>query len=171
MNNQELIKKISYIRGVADGIKLSEKSDEGKVICQLLEIIDILASETNRLSDDISDIQSSVEEMDDELLAAMSEIDELYEDINGIDAPPSFEQDDPGFDSLDYGAEYMDGDEEDAEDDDEDDELFELQCPKCGEDVMIDFDMIDNDSYIICPNCHSKIELEIEYDEDEDGEN
>ena len=43
MNNQELIKKISYIRGVADGIKLSEKSDEGKVICQLLEIIDILA--------------------------------------------------------------------------------------------------------------------------------
>ena len=47
-------------------------------------------------------------------------------------------------------------------------DYFEIQCPNCGEDVMIDFDMIDDDNAIVCPNCHEEIELEFDCDCDDD---
>ena len=33
---------------------------------------------------------------------------------------------------------------------------------------MIDFDMIDDDNAIVCPNCHEGIELEFDCDCDDD---
>lgn len=33
---------------------------------------------------------------------------------------------------------------------------------------MIDFDMIDDDNAIVCPNCHEEIELEFDCDCDDD---
>ena len=59
----------------------------------------------------------------------------------------------------------------DYDDDDYDsdgNDYFEIQCPNCGEDVMIDFDMIDDDNAIVCPNCHEDIELEFDCDCDDD---
>ena len=47
-------------------------------------------------------------------------------------------------------------------------DYFEIQCPNCGEDVMIDFDMIDDDNAIVCPNCHEEIELEFDCNCDDD---
>ena len=34
--------------------------------------------------------------------------------------------------------------------------------------VKIDFDMIDDDNAIVCPNCHEEIELEFDCDCDDD---
>ena len=49
---------------------------------------------------------------------------------------------------------------------DEDDDMgfFEIQCPSCNEDVMIDFDTLDDEAPIICPNCGEEIELEFDCD-------
>ena len=61
--------------------------------------------------------------------------------------------------------------DDDYDDDDYDsdgNDYFEIQCPNCGEDVMIDFDMIDDDNAIVCPNCHEEIELEFDCDCDDD---
>ena len=33
---------------------------------------------------------------------------------------------------------------------------------------LIDFDMIDDDNAIVCPNCHEEIELEFDCDCDDD---
>ena len=35
---------------------------------------------------------------------------------------------------------------------------------------MVDFDMIDGDNAIVCPNCHEEIELELEFDCDCDDD-
>ena len=43
-------------------------------------------------------------------------------------------------------------------------EFFEIQCPNCGEDVMIDFDTIDEENGIVCPHCHEEIILEFDCD-------
>ena len=68
-------------------------------------------------------------------------------------------------------GEYDYDDSDDYDDDDYDsdgNDYFEIQCPNCGEDVMIDFDMIDDDNAIVCPNCHEEIELEFDCDCDDD---
>ena len=39
---EDLIKKVSYLKGYADGLDLSPKSDEGKLIIKLLDVMSIM---------------------------------------------------------------------------------------------------------------------------------
>lgn len=159
MDNQDLIKKVSYIKGLADGIKLSEKSDEGKIISQLIDVIDDMVEEIALINDDIDDVMDTVDELDDCLCVVADDVEVLYDVLNE-DEMCDYDEDDLG----DYDDDELDEDFED------DGELFELECPACGEDVMVDFDMLDDGETIICPNCHNKIELEIDYDCDCDDD-
>ena len=53
-------------------------------------------------------------------------------------------------------------------DDDDDDDLYELECPNCGDKIYITEDMLNGS--IECPNCNTKIDdIEVE-DEDESDE-
>lgn len=53
---------------------------------------------------------------------------------------------------------------EDDEDEDEyDDDYFEVSCPTCEENLIID-DKIMSDGQIICPNCDSKYALDLSDD-------
>ena len=74
-----------------------------------------------------------------------------------------------------YDLEDDDYDDYDLEDDDdedydfEDDDMgfFEIHCPNCKEDIMVDFEALDDDAPIICPNCNQEIELEFDCDCDD----
>lgn len=168
MDNQDLIKKVSYIKGLADGIKLSDKSDEGKIISQLIDVIDSIVGEITLINDDIDDVMDTVDELDDCLCVVADDVEGLYSVLNEDDM---FDYDEDDFDTDDFGG-YDDDefDDEFDEDFEDDGELFELECPACGEDVMVDFDMLDDGETIICPNCHKEIELEIDYDCDCDDD-
>lgn len=141
----ELSNKISYIKGLADGLSLSTKSDEGKVLNELIELVLELTNRVEELEEEAAYLEEVTEELDDSLL-------ELYEDLE---------------------EEYDDEDEYYSDDDffndDDDAELFEMECPECHEDIMIDYDMIDSDNCIVCSNCGKEIELNIDFD-DEDEE-
>ncbi len=149
---EDLIKQAAYLKGYAEGLDISPKSDEGKLIMKLIDVIGAMADKISELEDRVMDVEDVTDELDE---ALFSMADDLYGD--------------------DYDdGDYVDDDYDDGEYDDELDEdggdYFEIECPNCGEDVMIDFDMIDDDSAIVCPNCHEEIELEfnIGADEDED---
>lgn len=144
MYNDDLIKEISYIKGLTDGLKLSEKNDEGKIISHLIDVIEKMADEIAVLDEDLTDLTDMVDEIDDAVCVLADEVDDDFD---------MYDDDLDDYDNLD---------DDDYEDDDS--ELFELECPNCGEDVMIDFDMLDGDSSIVCPNCHKEIELEFDYD-------
>ena len=45
----DLSKKISYVKGFADGLDISPKSPEGKVIGKLLEVLEEMASKVDEL--------------------------------------------------------------------------------------------------------------------------
>ena len=54
---------------------------------------------------------------------------------------------------------------EDVYDDDEDDEeLYEIECPKCGEKIYLDFDEIEQGD-ITCPACGETLEIELHTDD------
>ena len=141
----ELSKKVSYIRGLADGLELNKESNEGKIIAQLLELVGEMADEIEALQDDLAETDELVDEMSGDLLDLLREV---YDDEDE-------ENDD--YDDL------IDDDDYDYEDQDD---LYEIECPHCHEDVMIEFDMIDEDNAIICPNCHEEIPLEFDFDDD-----
>ena len=67
---------------------------------------------------------------------------------------------------LDELEEYVFCGDEDFCDccDSEDDELFEVECPSCGEEIYLDEEMLDEE-FIECPACGEKLELDIDFDD------
>ena len=150
---EDLIKQAAYLKGYAEGLDISPKSDEGKLIMKLIDVIGAMAEKMSELEEMVMDVEDVTEELDEAVFA-------MAEDLYGDD----FDEDD-----YDDDDDYMD-DEYDDDLDEDGGDYFEIECPNCGEDVMIDFDMIDDDSAIICPNCHEEIELEFNVGSDDEEE-
>ena len=136
---ENLVSKVSYLKGLAEGLNVDKNSAEGKL---LLSIVDVL-----------SDIAATV----DELLDAHNELDEKVDEIDSDLAD---------IEEIVYGDD--DEDEEDSEFDDDMD-FFEIECPNCHEDFMVDFDALDDEKGITCPNCNQEIEFEFECDCDDEN--
>ncbi len=117
-----------------------DKSDKGETKI-LSEMLDVL-----------KEIGAELEEVDATLDEYGEEIDAISDDLSDVE-DAVFEDDD------------------DDEDDDLDDEdFFEVACPNCGEDLVIDDAVLEAGS-IDCPACGQKFALSIdEEDEDKDEE-
>ena len=60
--------KIAYIKGLMDGLKFDVDSNEGKLMMNLLEAIEILADEVDGLNDITEAIGEEVDAISDDLL-------------------------------------------------------------------------------------------------------
>ncbi len=69
-------------------------------------------------------------------------------------------------DDLEDVEELLYDDEDDEDDDDED--FFEIACPNCEEELVIDSDVLDA-GFVQCPNCQEKFAIDLS-DEEDDGE-
>ena len=137
----ENIEKVAYLRGLLEGLKFDADSDMGKIVLKLIDIVDDLAH-------DLTDAEERADVMADY-------IDELDHDLGEVE-------------EYVYGDDCDCCDDDDCDcccDDDDDDDLYELECPNCGDKIYITEDMLNGS--IECPNCNTKIDdIEVE-DEDE----
>ena len=83
-----------------------------------------------------------------------ADVDSLFDIVDDIDEAVA-EIEEEIFDEEDF-------------DDEEDDDLFELECPNCGDTVILDDEMLDQEQ-IFCPYCKEEIEFEFNCDGDCDG--
>lgn len=122
----KLTDRASYLRGLAEGMKLNTEKDSNRILLELLDLVAEMAAELEAL--DVSQQQMSefVDQMDDDL-AAVEEI--LYDE----------EEDDTA--------------DEDGEGDEEDDISVTYDCPHCGEEITLSLDDLDLDDDMPCPNC------------------
>lgn len=162
----EISNEISYLKGLAEGMSISEKSEEGKLIGKLIEVLGSAAEEIDALWARNNELETRLEEMDEDIFAVNTDIEGIYDILDGDDDDSEDYYDDDYDDYEDYD------DDDDLFDsyDDEGDGLFEILCPECCEDVMVDFDMLDDENNIVCPNCHQEIELEFDVEDDDEEE-
>jgi len=137
-----LTEKASYIKGLAEGMKVDANDNTGKLILALIDVID--------------DMSLTISDLEDEVAALTEQIDAVDEDLSLLED--------------DYYEEY---DEDEWDDDDEyyyddDEQFFEVECPECHDNIILDEEMVAEGS-ITCPNCGINIEFEMD-DEDEDEE-
>lgn len=154
---KDLTNKISYIQGLADGLSLASKSDEGKVVTELIEVVKELCCKVCDNEKYMDNLSESIDELDDVLVELADEIEELQDDMS---ESSYLDYDD---DELSFAP-----DSDFFDDDDDDSELFEMECPECHEDIMIDYDMLDENNCIVCTNCGQTIELNIDFNDEED---
>ena len=138
--------KVAYLKGLADGMELEkDASKEGKLI---LKIIDILEN----VGLDLEDLESEVEDLGD----AIDVLSEDVEDLETIVYEDWDEYEDE--DDLPFGTE-----------DEDDDDFFEVECPSCGEDIVIDESALDAGE-VACPNCGDKFSLGFDMDDLKDDD-
>ena len=137
-----LTEKASYIKGLAEGMKVDANDNTGKLILALIDVID--------------DMSLTISDLEDEVAALTEQIDAVDEDLSLLED--------------DYYEEY---DEDEWDDDDEyyyddDEQFFEVECPECHDNIILDEEMVAEGS-ITCPNCGINIEFEMD-EEDADEE-
>lgn len=140
----KLTEKMSYLKGLMDGLEIDCSTKEGKILSQMSELLSEVVLY-------IDDLQSQVDE-----LTELCDI--LDEDLGEVETELFGDED------FECGeCEYLD-DEDDDEDydfDDDDDELYEITCPTCGDTILLNEDMIEEGS-MNCPNCNELLEFDYE---------
>lgn len=132
----ELIEKIGYLKGLADGVGFDKTTNEGKIIAALLDMVDLLANRVVELEQDVMDLNDYCEELDEDLGC----VEELL------------------YDDEDEDDELCDGDCEgcDGCDDYDMEDTYEVECPTCHETICFDESLDPSD--LTCPACGGKID-------------
>ena len=138
-----LTEKVSYLQGLMDGLGYSDDTNEGKVLRYMTNIL-------AEMSETISDMQDEVDEMTEVIDIIDEDLGEIEKDFYETECDCGCEDDDEDFDDFD------------------DDELYEVQCPTCGDIICLNEDMLEEGS-MKCPNCDEDLEFDFsEVDEDEE---
>ncbi len=176
--------KVAFIRGLMEGMNFDKTTDNGKVIAAVVELLDEMASEVEKLGEDVDTLADYSDELDHDL----GELEEfVYSDDEEDDececCGHHYPDDDDDWDDdeyyddedCDFDCEHCQNpcgcdddefcdceDDEDDYDDDEDDDtdFIEVRCPNCGDSVFIDSTLSGRD--IMCPNCNGIIKGEEE---------
>ncbi len=133
-----LTEKVAYLKGLAEGLNLDKDAKETKLFEAMFDILEDMALTVNDIDEDLAAVEELVDCIDEDL-------DELEDIIYDDDCDCDCDcQDD--FD-CDCGE-----------------ELYEVECPSCGEAIYLDESMFDEE-YIECPECGEKLELDIDFED------
>ena len=144
----KLTDRISYLKGMAAGMKLNMDKDSNKLMLEMLTVMGEMAEEMAAMAEKHNDLNEYVESIDDDLA-------DLEETLFGEEEFPGEEMEDE--DEISF----------DEEDEEElgDDELISYACPHCGHEIEFRASDVDFDEDYLCPECHKPIFPEIEEDE------
>ena len=136
----KLTDRISYLKGLAEGMKLNPDKDSHKLILGILDVLGEVGESFEALAESHGELSDYVESIDEDL--ADLEAD-LYDD----------EDED--------AAEDTDGEFEST---------IEYECPHCGTVINIDPDDVDFDDDSLCPNCGKELFPELPEGAEEEPE-
>ncbi len=141
----KLTDRISYLQGLAEGMKLNPEKDSHKLILGILDVLGEVGESFEALAESHGELSDYVESIDEDLA-------DLEADL---------------YDDEDEDAAEDDGGEEDFE------STIEYECPHCGAMIRIDPDDVDFDEETKCPECGKDLFPELPEgaaEEQEDGD-
>ena len=130
--------KVAYIQGLFDGLGLdTEKSGEARILSEVLDVL-------KEVGQQLDGMDAAMDQFDEELDALGDTVAELEEAVFD-------DEDEPDEDFGGY---------------DDDEDFFQIPCPTCGEDLVVDDEALAA-GVVDCPVCGGKFALSFEDEEDE----
>lgn len=171
--------KVAYLKGLTDATEFESK-DKKKLFSTLMNVLQSLADDVEANTENIDNIDSHLNEVDEDLGMVESIIygEEDEDDDEGFHegADYAFRDDDfddssDSEDDFDFSSDEDDDDLESDDDDDDDgdsdnEEMYEIECPACHETIYLQESVI-LEGGVDCPNCGEPLEFDVEF-EDED---
>ena len=104
-----LFQRVSYLKGLAEGLKIEENKDEGKVLLAIIDTLEDFAETMNGLAEDQEELENYVSFINEDLT-------DVEEELYGVtdDDLDDFEDDDLE-DFEDYDEFFEDDGEESSE--------------------------------------------------------
>lgn len=121
--------KVSYLKGLAEGLKINENSGEGKLLSEIINILGEIANDIEYLDDSQDEIFDRVYDLEDEVYG--EDFDEEYDedfDFFNDDEEDRFSIKCPSC------SENFFVDMSNLEDDED------IVCPNCKETIELEFD-------------------------------
>ena len=138
---ENLVAKVSYLKGLADGLDIDESKPEGKLLVKVVDALKDIAEALDDVIEAHDELEEKVDEIDQDLADVESDI---YDD----------EDDDDDCDCCDF--------------EDEDNPFYEVTCGACGQKLNVSEDVL-LEGEIECPNCGELLEFDFSDLFDEDG--
>ena len=135
--------KVAYIQGMFDGMGLDKsESGEAKVLAEVLDVL-------REVGDQLDTVDATLDEFGEE-------IDAISDDLADVEAIVGEDDEDDCCCAHDLGC----------DDDLDDEDFFEVDCPNCGESLVIDDEVLEA-GVMDWPKWGQKLALDFE---GEDGE-
>ena len=128
-----LTEKTAYIKGLMEGLDFKADTPEKKILSAVVDLLDDMALAVTEIEEDIDYLSDYAEELD-------SDLGDVERDIYDC------EDDDCDCDCCDC---------------EDDEDYYEAVCPKCGEIIYLDEDLLQCDD-ILCPECGEKLICELD---------
>ena len=148
---QEYVGDFASIRASLNDILQKLNGTMGQIVSSAEYVAngsDQMSNAAQALSQGAMEQTSAVEDLEENALNLGEEIDVLSDDLADVEEVV-FDEDD---DAEDY-----------------DDDWFEVECPTCGADILVDDDALV-DGEVECPSCGTRYAMELTDDEEEDDE-
>jgi len=134
-----ITEKVAYLKGLADGMELEkEKSKESKLLTAIIGVLEEVGFA-------LEDLEEAAELLNEGLDAVSEDLEDVEEVL--------FSEDDDCGSGCSCGC--------------DDDDFFEITCPNCGEELMIDEEIMEK-GQIVCPKCGDAFALDLIDDDEED---
>ena len=139
----EIIEKVAYLKGLAEGMELDTEKKEGKLLAAIIDVLEDIALEIEDIEDEQAELSDGLDAVSDDL----EDVEDLvFEDWDEDD------EDEYEYDELD-----------------EDEDCYATTCPTCEETIYFDESILE-DGEVICPNCGEKLEFDLTSLDEESGE-
>lgn len=136
---EALENRIAYLRGLADGLDVGTEHAEGKILSEMIDILDDMQAEIQTLHTRLEETEDYMEAIDEDLgemeLFLFDDDELLYETVDD-ESEEFFDQDD---DEEAYMYESLDEDEFDTS--------YEFTCPSCQKGIKFHEGM-DEEGYL-----------------------
>ena len=126
----ELSKKVAYLKGLMEGLKIDDSTNEGKILTIMADILDEMSATVEDIAEEVDETVELVDTLDEDL----GEIEDLiYGDDDDDD------DDDAMYECVcpNCGDTIMLGENIIAD--------GSIECPNCGESLEFDFSEIEDE--------------------------
>lgn len=175
-----ITEKTAYLKGLMEGLNIDKNDNTGKLISAIVETLDEMALSIDDIDSHLDEIDAEIEEIEDVVEDLEDAIDDLDEDLDGVcDVLDDLCEDDDEWDDEcccgKKGHCHCHDDDDELEDYgwDGEEDFYELQCPTCGEQIVIDEVQLGGGE-MKCPACGEDLEFDLsslcEEDEDQEDE-
>lgn len=105
---EHLYQKVSYLKGLAEGLEIDKNSKEGKLLLHIVEALEDFAYAINEINENYEDLERYVDYIDEDLTDVENELydyDDYYEDEDYDDYDDEYGIYDEDFEEDDFEEE------------------------------------------------------------------